>query len=279
MSGPKVLTSCDAEDGTVAQENEKQAEEQEDDREAQRGVKEKVQQKEEQREEEDTLLAVYAALRSVSKPQLTPLQPREAARPRFADLSRLLHHEPAEFEPQRRREAQRGARRLVHAACRVALEKLEPEHGGSHKGEGEMMRTLSEPSLGSPQHRWPPSTRAPYTCKPFQSPTLSRHSSSSFPRSGTGLHASESSRPRRETTLKKLQSFGQLQHGAPYSLCQVHAEIEARVQHREPRNTRALTGSLGPVHLGRGTTRMQRQLPFMARRETNKQNNNAKHRH
>jgi len=122
----------------------------------------------------------------------------------------------------------------------------------------------------------PPTAREIYTPKPYSFRPPLEAGGSSRASSAAGLSASSvgqgtrggcssrsgSSQPRHEAAMRKMREFARLQHGAPYTAAQVHAEIEANIQHRKARDKRAPCGFLGPLQLGLGTTRQQRSLPF-----------------
>jgi len=204
--------------------------------------------------------------------QLEPL----AAPPRspFPALA-YLEREPCEFEHQRQLEARRQARKLVNAAWRVAFERL-----GINRVEVPPWPPKEKP----PIHAVPPTAREIYEPQPYRRPAVLEGGGSSFGRSssslgpsgsagqssrGSGLgsrssHCSRSSfgQPRYEEAIRKMRNFARLQHGAPYTVGQVHAEVEANIRHRTATDTRALCGFLGPLQLGFGTTRAQRKLPF-----------------
>merc|ERR1719282_824127 len=69
--------------------------------------------------------------------------------------------------------------------------------------------------------------------------------------------------PRRQAALKKMRSFGASCHGAPYTLSQVYEEIDAKLNHKKPRDVRSVQGKLGPLEIGAGTSPRRRNLPFL----------------
>mmetsp|Transcript_13760 Transcript_13760/g.27782 ORF Transcript_13760/g.27782 Transcript_13760/m.27782 type:complete len:265 (-) Transcript_13760:242-1036(-) len=208
-------------------------------------------------------------VRSWSEPSLKArlpgghLQPL-AAPPRSPFLAlAYLERVPSEFQHQQQLEARRQARKLVNCAWRVAFERL-----GVNKREIPPWPPREKP----PVHALTLPARSIYAPKPYRFPevlegggsTIRRSTSAapSSPASSPSSRSGSASQPRYEEAMRKMRDIARLQHGAPYTIAQVHAEVEANVRHRKARDTRALCGFLGPLQLGSGTTRMQRKLPF-----------------
>merc|ERR1712048_966390 len=81
--------------------------------------------------------------------------------------------------------------------------------------------------------------------------------------------------PSKEAVARKTQAKNTMRRFAassmafPVGLKQVCVEIEARDRHALARDTRTLSGCLGPLIIGQGTTRNRRTIPlsFVARGE------------
>eukprot|EP00933_Yihiella_yeosuensis_P038604 TRINITY_DN32522_c1_g1_i1.p1 TRINITY_DN32522_c1_g1~~TRINITY_DN32522_c1_g1_i1.p1 ORF type:complete len:322 (-),score=40.81 TRINITY_DN32522_c1_g1_i1:126-1091(-) len=67
---------------------------------------------------------------------------------------------------------------------------------------------------------------------------------------------------RRKEVLADMFSFGRGHSAGPYTIGQIYQEIEADIQHKGPKDVRAISGRLSPAILGTGTTLKRRKLPF-----------------
>eukprot|EP00928_Gymnodinium_smaydae_P087343 TRINITY_DN71616_c0_g1_i1.p1 TRINITY_DN71616_c0_g1~~TRINITY_DN71616_c0_g1_i1.p1 ORF type:complete len:239 (-),score=30.61 TRINITY_DN71616_c0_g1_i1:64-702(-) len=67
---------------------------------------------------------------------------------------------------------------------------------------------------------------------------------------------------RKSTVMGTLHEWGRTSHGAPVTLKQIYAEIEAKDRWRKAKDTRTERGCLGPLVIGQGTSRARRSLPL-----------------
>jgi len=171
-----------------------------------------------------------------------------------------LQREPVEFELQLDMQARRDFQKAARQQYRQAMESM-----------GQCMRyeppwpPKQPPEVDDegPHEKRPP--RLKYRMSPF--PESVDMEARAAQRRRQVIRENEIEGPRRKAAMAKIQTLSANSSGAPYTLKQVYHEVEARVQHRDATDTRAVTGTLGPLELGVGTTRSRRQLSFPPHRK------------
>lgn len=185
--------------------------------------------------------------RSYSVPNLKPL----AAPPSLYGSMDYMQRDPVEFELQKDMEGRRRAQKMLRQHYRQSMESM----GHSF--------TYNPP--------WPPKEAPPVDDSQVKRPPKLNYRMPPFPlenpnptsqRQKLVVEDSEPAGPKRKKAMAKLRTLSASSCGAPYTLGQIYTEVDARVHHKEARDTRALTGTLGPLELGPGTTRARRKFIF-----------------
>lgn len=191
---------------------------------------------------------------------LKPLAP-----PRGSAL--WIHKEPKEFLAQRERMAEREARKSLRLAYRGALQEL----GHPVCLQRPTIKSTIDSDPPARFERPPLSTvLGPPPYKGLEDKPQKPDKLKSTMRSKTASSAFEDPDPRAivggervrmtKDMWRTLKDWSRFDRGAPWTLNQVYAEIEADLQHRTSRDTRAKRGHMGPEEIGPGTTRGRRRM-------------------
>jgi len=195
--------------------------------------------------------------RSSSAPSLRPL-PAPQQSP-FAKTLSALTREPREFVLQRDLEARREARKLLRSSYRSSVEGIGCRISKVPDPWPPKMEPVVEAGLARPRAVYGPAPLAPELLPLTKFGALKP---THLVLEEAGDSASTPAARRRKEGLQKLAAFGRSSHGAPYTLGQICSEMEANIQHRRAHDSRALSGSMGPLQLGTGSTRSRRALLF-----------------
>lgn len=206
-----------------------------------------------------------------SLPRLRPLAlPGSPLGSTFAALA-SSRTEPIEFVPLRIQEVRRQAWKLVRALQKV----VRARYKDSLSKLGKSLR--SKPTWPFKEEERPqvsferPPLRAVYGVQSVVVPSSSSASCASWGVSqilseedfeDQSVKVERGAGREQRAAWRRLKQLGRSSHGAPCTLHQVYAEVEACVQHRQCRDTRAQLGCLGPVDIGLGATRARRPLTF-----------------
>eukprot|EP00927_Polykrikos_kofoidii_P059632 TRINITY_DN54776_c0_g1_i1.p1 TRINITY_DN54776_c0_g1~~TRINITY_DN54776_c0_g1_i1.p1 ORF type:complete len:261 (+),score=27.24 TRINITY_DN54776_c0_g1_i1:161-943(+) len=194
---------------------------------------------------------------SVSEGRLRPLPPPQSLLTPIAWSLR----EPVEFAEQCDRLAARVAKSYLKDLYRYVREH---ELGIAVWRETEWPPYLPLPDRGKEVH---PHPKGVYKPPPFRWDSNPAFVALPFKDSRPRLAKdpfvpTKVSVKKKQDTVKVMHSFGRTCHGAPCTLKQVYAEIEAKDRDRSATDTRAMSGNLGPAELGPCTTTKRRQMPF-----------------
>lgn len=193
--------------------------------------------------------------RSSSAPLLKPLAPPalQDSSPFAASLG-FLTKEPPEFSIQRDTAKRRDAAKLLRKVYRSAIESLGHQFFQAAPWPPKQVQR-PDPVTSKPKV-------SPLTQPPFALIDEKRHRKEETSHESTRPSQSPGKISKRKETIQFMKTFGRGALGGPYTIGQVHQEVEADIHHRYPADVRALSGTLGPAILGLGTTRMRRKLPF-----------------